>query len=143
MKIFLLTMLVSLASVSLFSQNTNSKLLVKYTSETLTEMQLSNSSELDILEYFVDKGFYFVDMPDKPIEFEELVKINPETGETVEDFDMSTIDFNNFNPLEFNCEYKANRKGYYRVGNTGKLLIVRHRIDIENKVENERRVLQK
>jgi hypothetical protein len=105
-------------------------------------MKQQNSNEFEVLEYFVDRGFYFVDMPDKPIDFEELVKINPTTGETVYDFDLSTIDFDNFNPLEFNCEFKATQKGYYKVGNTGKLLIVKHRIDIENKIENEKRTLQ-
>ena len=141
-KIFLLTVFVALASVSLFSQNVNSKLLVKFEQETLTEMKQQNSSEFEVLEYYVDRGFHFVDMPDKPIDFEELEKINPKTGETVYDFDLSTIDLDNFNPLEFNCEIKANQKGYYKVGITGKLLIVKHRVDIENKIENEKRILE-
>jgi hypothetical protein len=71
-----------------------------------------------------------------------LETINPLTGQTVNDFDLSTIDFNNFNPLAFKCNYNDSRNSYYKVGNIEKLLIVTSRDDIENKMENEKRILK-
>lgn len=141
-QLLLVLLLVSFTSISLFAQNFNEKLLVKYDAESLTQMQQNNSGEFELVNYFVDKGCYFVDMPDKPIEYYELEKIDPVTGESDFSFDFNEFDFDNFNPLEYNCVFDQSRSNYYKVGNTGKLLIVLSRSDMENKIENEKRVLQ-
>jgi hypothetical protein len=105
-------------------------------------MKQSPNSDYEVLEYFVDKGFYFVEMPDKAIDYEELKKVNPQTGEVIEDYFITEADLVDFNPLEWNCEIKVDRTGYYKAGNTGKLLIVYQLSKIENRVENEKRILK-
>lgn len=140
--LFFIVMLMSFTSISLYAQDYNAKLLVKYDTEALSSMKQQNSNEFDFINYYVDHGFYFVEMPDKPIDYVDLEKINPQTGEIVEDFQFSQLDFDNFNPFEFNCTFQADRSSYYKVGDTGMLLIVLGRAKMENKIENEKRVLQ-
>jgi hypothetical protein len=140
-KLLVILLFVFSANIMVFSQYYNSKLLVKYDSQILANINQKNNSQFKLFEYFNGKGFYFVDMRDKPIKIVELEKIDPLTGETVNDFDLSTIDFNNINPL-FKCNYNDTRNSYYKVGNIGKLLIVTSHDDIENKIENEKRILK-
>lgn len=141
-KLILVVCLVLFAGLSGFAQNHNQKLLVKYDSQSLTELQQSPNSDYEVLDYFVDKGFYFVEMPDKAIDYEELKKINPQTGEVIEDYFITEADLVDFNPLEWNCEIKVDKNGYYKAGNTGKLLIVYQLSKIENRIENEKRILK-
>ncbi len=136
-----LILLLSFISTNLFSQH-NEKLLVKYDVASLDQLKQNNPNEYNFLVYYVDKGTYFVEMPSKPINYIDLEKVNPLTGEINNNFSFNDIDFDNFNPLEFNCECDMSHSTYYKVGDTGKLLIVLSRSKIENRVQNENRILQ-
>ena len=141
-RLILVLCLVIFTGLNGFAQNHNQKLLVKYDSQNLTEMKQSPNYNYDVLYYYVDKGYHFVDMPEKAIQYEELKKVNPQTGEIVEDYVITESDLVDFNPLEWNCEIKIDKRGYYKVGNTGQLLIVYPLPTIENRVENEKRLLK-
>ena len=141
--ILVVVCLVIFTGLSGFAQNHNPKLLVKYDVQDLTEMKQSPNSTYDFLDYYVDKGFHFVDMPEKTIEYEELKKVNPKTGEIIDDYVITDADLVNFNPLEWNCEIKVDKRGYYRAGNTGRFLIVYSLTPIENRVKNEILFLKK
>jgi hypothetical protein len=125
---------------SLFSQNYNEKLLVKYTDKELSQMQKENPTQLDVLDYFVTEGYTIVDMPDKPIEYLELAKVNPKTGQVNYDYQITMADLESFNPLEFNCMFDSGKPMYYKVGDTGKLIIVESYFRLQNKAENKKRV---
>lgn len=125
---------------SVFSQNYNEKLLVKYTDEELSQMQKENSAQLDVLDYFVTEGFNIVDMPDKPIEYMELAKVNPKTGQVDSDYQITMADLESFNPMKFNCMFDSGKSMYYKVGNTGKLIIVESYFRMQNKAKNKKRV---
>jgi len=125
---------------SVFSQNYNEKLLVKYTDKELTQMQKENPKQFDVLNYFVTEGFNVVDMPDKPIEYMELAKVNPKTGQVDADYQFTMADLESFNPFEFNCMFDSGKSMYYKVGNTGKLIIVESYFRLQNKAENKKRV---
>jgi len=125
---------------SLFSQNYNEKLLVKYTDKELSQMQKENPTQLDVLDYFVTEGYTIVDMPDKPIEYIELAKVNPKTGQVDSDYQITMTDLESFNPFEFNCMFDSGKPMYYKVGNTGKLIIVESYFRLQNKAENKKRI---
>lgn len=125
---------------SLFSQNYNEKLSAKYTDKELSKMQKENPAQLEVLDYFVTEGFNIVDMPDKPIEYMELAKVNPKTGQVNHDYQITMDDLKSFNPLEYNCKFDSRKSMYYKVGNTGKLIIVESYFRLKNKAENKKRV---
>jgi mRNA-degrading endonuclease RelE of RelBE toxin-antitoxin system len=107
-----------------YAQDCNEKLLVKFTQEEINAMQ-----EKDVLEYeywcmYVTTECYFVDMPDKPITYRELKKVDKTTGKVIENFVFTEDDFSNFNPLNYDIKPDQEWNTYYRAGNTGKLLIV-------------------
>jgi hypothetical protein len=113
-------------------------LLVKYDTETLNNIKSKNANEFELLCMFVDNACYFVDMPDKKIDFVELKKINPKTGLIIENYIITEKDLVNFNPLEYNCTLQGS-SSYYKVGTTGKLLIVPSDSDLRNALENKNR----
>ena len=137
-KTLFLIMFVIAANVFGFSQNHNSKLLSKYDDQVLSEMQTKNESQYEFLKYYVNNGYRFIDMPDKSIQYQELEKINPKTGEPIEDYVITESDLIDFNPLEFSCQYSDNQRNYYKFGNTGKLLIIPTTSDIQLALDNSK-----
>jgi hypothetical protein len=138
-KLLAILLFVFSANIVVFSQSYNSKLLVKYDSQTLAKMEQKNNAQFELLEYFVDNGFNFIDMPDKEIQYIELEKIDPATGEVDDEYIITEADIKDFNPLEFNCIYNDMQRSYYKVGNTGKLLIIPTSSDLCNAIENKKR----
>ena len=137
---FIVSLFIFAVSFSAFAQEFNSKLLVKYDASELTNLKQNAPHQLELLNYYVNDACYFVDMPDKPIEFHELQKIDPQTGEVNYDHVITSNDLIDFNPLEYNCEFNDMFSGYYKVGNTGKLLIIPSSADFEIAIANEEKI---
>lgn len=135
-----LALVIMLFTTFAFSQNYSQKLLVKYTESEIDNLQKQNQSEFDLINFFVTDGYNIVDMPDKPIDYVELKKIDPKTGEIIEGEIITDTDLDNFNPLEYNCFPDARKRGYYKAGNTGKLIIVPTRPALKNRIENKKRI---
>lgn len=125
-----------------FSQEFNQNLLVKYDKQELESLKTNSKEYFELLNYYVTDGFYFIDMPDKPIDYKELKKIDSRTGEVDETYVITERDMENFNPLEYNCEYHAFKNSYYKLGNTGKLLIIPSKSDFNIAIDNKKRQLQ-
>ena len=66
------------------AQEVNQKLLVKFDANELKEMKKTNLENLNFLEYYVSDALYFVPVPDKHVNYKELVRINPKTKEISE-----------------------------------------------------------
>ncbi|MGC9332365.1 MAG: hypothetical protein ACP5DZ_10900 [Bacteroidales bacterium] len=119
---------------SAFSQDYSQKLLVKYSDEEIQNMKANNPNEFELLNYFVENGFHIIDMPDKPIDYKELVKIDDATKE------ITDSDLVGFNPLEYEaCIYGSERQ-YFKAGNTGKLVIIPKASQLRNQIENIKRI---
>ena len=129
-----------LGSFVINAQELNSKLMVKFDAETLENMKANNSMQYELLNYFVENGFYVIDMPEKPIEYIELKKINPLTGMIVNDYNVSLSDLTDFNPLEYNCMFEDYKNRYYKVGTTGKLIVVHAAANMNIAIENQNRL---
>jgi len=134
--------LIMLASIftSGISQNVNQKLLVKHDKMSLEKIQRENPVEYEYLNMYVTESCFFVEMPNKTIDYLELKKINVETGEVIEGYVITERDLENFNPYEWNVQPLPDRNSYYKAGNTGKLLIVSSDFDIRNEAGNRVRV---
>lgn len=133
---FLLVFILFFTSVITFAQEFNQKLLVKYDEATLTELKKNNSVEFEYLNLYVTRACSFKDMPDKDIKYTELKRIDINTGEVIEDYEVSEDDINNFNPFLYNIKLDYNWNTYYKVGKTGKMLLVWAEKDIRNEAEN-------
>lgn len=129
-----------LISASVLTQNYSEKLLVKYSHEEIENLKKENFFEYELLNYFVEKGYKIIDMPDKEIDYVDLKKIDSETGEVVPGYIISETDLIDFNPLRFNCIYDETQRMYYKAGNTGKLIIVPTVADLNNKIDNLNRI---
>ncbi len=117
-----------------FSQSFNEKLLVKYSHDEIQQLKADNPNEFELLNYFVENGFRIIDMPDKPIDHKELIKIEDGSKE------ISSSDLAGFNPLEYeNCIYGSERQ-YFKAGNTGKLVIIPKVSRLRNEIENIKRI---
>ncbi|MEA3448364.1 MAG: hypothetical protein U9Q98_07955 [Bacteroidota bacterium] len=119
---------------SAFSQDYNQNLLVKYSDEEIQNLKADSPNEFELLNYFVENGFHIIDMPDKPIDHKELVKIDGATKE------ITPSDLVGFNPLEYEgCIYGSERQ-YFKAGNTGKLIIIPRTSQLRNQLENIKRI---
>jgi hypothetical protein len=123
-----------------FSQDYSEKLFVKYESSEIEQMKSQNAWDLELLSFFVEEGYYFVDMPEKPIDYITLQRVNPKTGELVSGYNISEKDIEDFNPLNYNCMFDEYKNRYYKVGNTGKLLVVQPAHVLANKIDNKKRI---
>jgi hypothetical protein len=129
-----------LLTINAFSQNFNEKLLSRYSKAELMELKTGNPEQLELLDFFVSEGFHIINMPDKPIDYIELKKIDTNTGIINHDYMITDADLENFNPLEYNCMYHATEKRFYKAGNTGKLIVVPTSSSMVNRVENKQRI---
>ena len=133
---FILIFILFFTSVITFAQEFNQKLLVKYDEATLTELKKNNLVEFEYLNLYVTRACSFKDMPDKDIKYTELKKIDINTGEVIEDYELSEEDINNFNPFLYNIKLDYDWNTYYKVGKTGKMLLVWAEKDIRNEAGN-------
>ncbi len=133
---FLFIFIFFFTSVITFAQEFNQKLLVKYDEATLTELKKNNSVEFEYLNLYVTRACSFKDMPDKDIKYTELKRIDINTGEVIEDYEVSEDDINNFNPFLYNIKLDYDWNTYYKVGNTGKMLLIWAEKDIRNEAGN-------
>jgi len=114
------------------AQEVNQKLLVKFDANELKEMKKTNVENLNFLEYYVSDALYFVPVPDKPVNYKELVRINPKTKAISENQTITQADIDDFNPLEYDISYEPDRYTYYLAGNTGMLLVVPSQRDLKS-----------
>jgi len=123
-----------------FSQSVEEKLLLKYDSQTLSQIKATNPDEYEFLCYYAEKACYVIDMPEKRIAFTELKRIDPRTGELSANQEITLEDLENFNPLEYNIVYQPDVNSYYSAGNTGKIVVVPSAEVIQIAVDNNKRV---
>lgn len=121
------------------AQDYNQKLLVKYSVSDLEKIKAENPQQLKFLNFYVEKGFKIMDMPEKYIETKELKKLDPETGEVIEDYVATVNDLINFNPLNYNCKHNYEKFTYYRVGNSGQLIRISSEKEIQRRLDLEKK----
>ena len=138
--VFFFALSIMLSYSLCFSQDYSEKLLIKYESSEIDQMKSQNAWDLELLSFFVEEGYYFIDMPDKEIDYIELQRVDPKSGSIISGYSISEKDIEDFNPLNFNCMFDEYKNRYYKVGNTGKLLVVQPAHVLANKIDNKKRI---
>ncbi len=119
-------------SMTGFSQQTiDNRLLAKYDQASLQKMQ---PEQLDFLNYYVEHAWSIIDMPNKPIQYTNLVRISDNSKA------ISSGELTNFNPYLYNCKNLQDKNSYYKIGNTGKILIMVAMKNLQNEYNNYKRI---
>jgi len=113
-----LAVFVLFVSVSFAQTEINPKLYAKYDKAYLDKISKEHPAQLDKMNFFVEHAGYVIDMPDKPIQYKELVRLSDNSK------NITLEEIKNFNPYLYNCKNDVSRTTYYKVGNTGKLLVM-------------------
>ncbi len=115
---------VLLFTLNSFAQIADNKLSVMYSPEQLTSLKNTMPGSIEYMNYYVNHSYRIVDYPTgKPVETIELKKIDPISKEVLND-EITLNDIRDFNPYKFNCKPQMNKQSYYKIGNTGKMLIM-------------------
>lgn len=122
-------LIIVLSFSSLFAQQNekkiNSKLYVKYDKAYLEGLQNTDPEQLDYLNFYADNCYRFMPFPeDKPIPYQMLYKIDPKSKEYIEVKTFDELEMN-FNPFEYNCKTEKEKPVYYKIGDTGQMVMMR------------------
>ena len=115
--------IVNLLFVSMFALSQTSydaRLSVKYSEEYIQSLSVE---KLSSLEFSLDNIYIIDENFEKNESLPELFRINNSTKEIIET-PLSNVDFDNFNILEYNYIQYYNKRNYYKIGNTGKTLVI-------------------
>lgn len=124
MRRLLLSVFVLLMGFSAYSQQADSKLYDVYTMEQIDNFRAKNPKAIDNMNFYVNNVYYIIDAPSKSIESQELKRVDFKTGAILSD-EITAFDLEDFNPYLYNCKPANDKKTYYTVGNTGKLVVMR------------------
>ena len=132
MKTFItIVLILALACHASYSQDNadfNSKLSSKFTTEELQEISKAYPDSILFLNYIAEKGYYFIEFPkEKEIPHKIIENITLKDLET-------------FNIFNYNIEFLDNKNNYYKLGNTGKLLVVVSMKDIRQFSKQQKQI---
>lgn len=139
-KIILASTFFLILSVSLFSQNkvfVDDRIKSTYSEETINYLLENNIDEIKWLNWYLDNGYIIknvgLEKCDRLPYLKYCNRQTKEIGENVLNIDFS--DLNNFNVFLYNTECSYDKPHTYRIGDTGRILIIRGRkhLDIEYK----------
>jgi len=123
---------VLLFTLNSFAQIADNKLSVLYSPEQLSNLKNTMPGSIEYLNYYVNNSYRITDFPtEKPIEHQMLKKVDPVTGEILSG-EITINDIRDFNPYLFNCKPQMNKRTYYKIGNTGKMLIMYSHKEIQS-----------
>ena len=106
------------------------RLYAKYDKEYLEKISVENPKLLEKMNFYLQKSWTITDMPDKPIHYEELRRLSDNST------NITLDEIKNFNPYLYNCKNELYSSTYYKIGNTGKLLIMRPLMDLDRMYKN-------
>lgn len=126
-RILVVLLSVMFSGSMLFGQNAefDSRLLVKYTTEELHKINSENPAEIDYLTFCIEDAFYFGDAPESKNKPEEI------------DGEINIVDMERVNFYDLDIKIIKNNYQYFKITNTKRLLIVRSRDQILNKMKNQ------
>lgn len=100
----------------------DARLYARYSSEYLAEIQQSNPGVIDLMNYRLDFSWEIVEIGPKVSEYPELRRFNASTKTIGSVF--SSTDMAGFNIMEWNTESFYDKRNFYRLGDTGKVLVI-------------------
>ena len=131
--IFILNLLF-ISMLSFSQMNYDTRLNTRYSDEYL---QTLSENKLRDLEFKLDNVYYIIDDFEKNSGLQELYKINNSTKKVVKQT-LTNVDFDNFNILDYHYVQNYNTDNYYKIGDTGKTLVIISVKEYTNKFNNYR-----
>ncbi|MBU0764457.1 MAG: hypothetical protein KJ607_06460 [Bacteroidetes bacterium] len=122
-KIMIAMAFVCCALIASGQEAPDAKLYVRYNQAYINNLLNNNPEIVVYLNFFVNNSWRIIDKPDKEIDCSKLSKINPETGEILED-PITSEDLEDFNIYRYNYRMDPDKRTYYTLGDTDKILIV-------------------
>ena len=114
MKTFLITLCLIVTNfLTAQSDKFDQRLLEKFSQNELEEMKSNSPDRFKTIEYCLDHGYYFVDIPQSKDINERI------SGEVI------INDLNNFNLLLLDITFLENDYQYFKIKNIDKLLVVK------------------
>ena len=105
------------------SQTASDKVQEAFSAEKITELQENNPEKLEYWNFYADKVFVFNPNAKSADSFDDISTLEPKYEDvpvlTAENFDAET-----FNPLLYNIELKDKELQYFKVGNSGSVLMI-------------------
>ncbi len=123
-----------LASIVFGQVKIDERLYAKYDKAYLEKISRENPELLEKMNFFVEHAGYIIDMPDKPIEYKDLVRKSDHSK------DITMDEVKNFNIYLYDCQPAIDRSTYYKIGNTGKLLILRSSQELNRMYDNYKKI---
>ena len=122
---------ISALCISTFSYSQNNseyspKLFIKYSKKELKKIAKEFPDSILFLNYIAEKGYYFTDFPPKPI-----------SHNVIENFTADKLNY--FNIFEYDVQFLENKSNYYKLGDTGKLLILMSMKDVKQFSKQEKK----
>lgn len=104
----------------------NPKLFTKFSKKELKTIAKEFPDSVLFLNYIAEKGYYITEFPQKPI-----------PHQIIENFTADKLD--NFNIFEYDVRFLENKNNYYKLGDTGKLLVLVSMKDIKQFSKQEKK----
>ncbi len=120
-----------ISTISYSQSNTeyNPKLFTKFSKKELKRIAKEFPDSVLFLNYIAEKGYYITEFPQKPI-----------PHQIIENFTADKLE--NFNIFEYDVRFLENKNNYYKLGDTGKLLIIVSMKDIKQFSKQEKKNLK-
>ena len=126
-----------------YGQQVDSKLNVIYTPEQISHFKQASPDMIAYSNFYVNNATYVTSPPQgKSIETTPLRRVNPKTGEVLQD-EITMTDMQDFNVYMYNCKSKTNSSTFYSIGNSGKILVMRSSTEIQKSfMKSKKRINQ-
>ena len=131
--LFLMMPFLTLAQKS--SNGIDQRLNAKYSVEYLNNLKSQDPAALDYLNYFVENVYRIIDMPDKQIVCLDLMRVDVANNQPI-----TLAEMKNFNFYNYNCTILPDKRMFYKIKNTGKLLIIVSEKDLKDSFSNYQRL---
>lgn len=118
MKKLTFVFVLSLFSMVMYGQNFDERLLEKYTTAELSEMERNSPEEFEFVNLCLTKGFYIANYSS-----EKATKGGKPTDEIAGEVVIDDIE--NINFFELNITPVSNRNQYFKIKGIDKLLVIR------------------
>jgi len=107
----------------------------KYSIEYLNDLKSQDPAALDYLNYFVENVYRIIDMPDKQIACLDLKRVDVTNNQPI-----TLAEMENFNLYKYNCTVLPDKRMFYKIKNTGKLLIIKSEKELKDSFSNDQRL---
>ena len=103
------------------SSNTDFRILETYGVDYVNRMELESPNRLTYLTYFLEHCYFIMDYP-KGKPYEDINSVTDKNG-VVSNLIIDVNNLSTFNVLNYNFKREQKIRTFYKIGNTGKMIV--------------------